>query len=126
MKALEVKNILKEVEDWRWISYFLTNTISVCCGIGHLYRLSTDKDNYGFSLEDVKNNKEASKFIFYDVVNFMYKFHKEDIENLKNKTTYKVESVFAYINNGESIIYVQKTPKERIIALLDDMTHKGY
>lgn len=126
MKALEVKNILKDIEDWKWISDFLTNTVSVCCGIGHLHRLTTDKDNYGFSFEDVKSNTKINRFIFIDVVNFIKKYYKKDIENLKNKTTYKVESIFAYINNGESIIFTQRTPKERIMSLLDAMIDKGY
>lgn len=105
--AQEAKRILEPIPAKQWMMYNYCNaTEDKCCGMGHL-----NKAISGCAIISSFESKIRSSAIAYLVAS----------EKYGDGT-----SGFASINDNNSLHYTQKTPKKRVLALLDDMIKAGY
>tara|TARA_R110000796_G_scaffold134716_1_gene250500 strand:+ start:2969 stop:3319 length:351 start_codon:yes stop_codon:yes gene_type:complete len=110
MNAQLAKQLLEPIAKKDFLERLYTDKFSKCCGIGHLVRLtSLDPNNFSLTCSDFMSGGRVREFVRGEVSNFLLKAHGE-IGDLST------------VNNGTSINrYTQDNPKDRIIALLDDM-----
>ena len=127
MNATQAKELLLPIAKEDFLLDKFTNKINKCCAIGHLVRLTSDNPSdyttencVDFDLSDfpIINPKEGAEevhdFARTKVNKFLLKEYDED-ENL------------ATVNNCDLVNgYNQDNPKDRVIALLDDMIKSGY
>ena len=112
MNAVEARGLLIGIPKEEFITEYFSDEIGRCCSVGHLVRLkSSDPSSYDQSLSDSCNN-EVSKFVREDVWDFI-------------RTKYGELANLATVNNNPNINgYTQDNPKDRVIALLDDMINE--
>jgi len=107
-KTLEILSVVPS-EDW--ITDLHTDLESKCCAIGHYVRLtSNNPDNYN-SDNCVDYNRAPIRNSSSEFLNKIHNLNGIDIAHVNNKPVAK---------------YTQDTPKERVIALLNDMIKAGY
>lgn len=114
MTAQEIKDIIKDIPLENWMTSKTTDDNSKCCVIGHIYRVKHNNGNYKFF-----DKGDAP----YD--NIM-EFDKEINKFLKEKKGECYCTNLFEINDRKHPFYEQETPKERVLALLDDMIENGY
>ena len=109
MNAVEARSLLIGIPKEEFITEYFSDSIGKCCSVGHLVRLKSSNPNiYHQSLSDGYNN-EVSEFVRVDVSNFLWE-------------KYNQSATLATVNNNPNINgYTQDNPKDRVIALLDDM-----
>jgi hypothetical protein len=109
----EAYNLFKDIPEEQWTTGKFSNNIDKCCAIGHWIRLhSSDPTN--FSLDNCKDYT-------YDT---FFRFKMDEIIIEKYNPTRSVDipyESFAQINNYETGHFQQKTPKQRVIALLNEL-----
>lgn len=105
--AQEAKRLLEPIPEEKWLSNKFTDEISCCCAIGHYNRMkSANPKDFSYGNCAWKDTEDAIR-------NESLKFLKFDGD-------------IAVINNGLRETYPQPTPKQRVLALLDDMIAAGY
>lgn len=130
MNATQALALIMDIPTEDIIIGKFTDTISKCCPIGHLQRLSSD-DPTDYSLSNCA-----------DVKGFESMFGGPDtgspIRVLSHKYAASLETPLTYINdrhqhvdlaainNGRVAEYQQPTPKERTVQFLTDMIAGGY
>ena len=98
-KAIELKSILAPIPEKDFITgMLLCNGKS--CALGHINKKLTG---------EARSSLQTPRIV------------KEFIEK-----QYYCNDDIIDINDGHSELYLQNTPKERVMALLDDMISKGY
>lgn len=109
MNAVEARSLLIGIPKEEFITEYFSDDIGRCCAVGHLVRLkSSDTKSYNQPLSD-GYNKEVFQFVRGDVSNFLWE-------------KYNQSATLATVNNQNNINgYTQDNPKDRVIALLDDM-----
>ena len=109
MNAVEARSLLIGIPKKDFLTHYFSNDIGKCCSVGHLVRLkSSDPNSYDQPLSDAYNG-EVSEFVREDVKRFI-------------KKKYNQWATLASVNNNNDINgYNQDNPKDRVIALLDDM-----
>lgn len=118
--AQQALNLVKDIPEQNWITGDFTDEISKCCLHGHLTRLTSNNPNdykYSNCSDDGLNESHLSKLLRKNARAFM----KE--ESIKS-SIYIATS--AGVNNGNVEHYNEPTPKQRSIALLNDMIKAGY
>ena len=98
-KAIELKSILAPISEKDFITGKLLYE-NKCCALGHINKKLT-----GEARSSLTSPRIIKEFI-----------QKE----------YHCNDDIIDINDGHSELYLQNTPKERVMALLDDMISKGY
>lgn len=109
-KAQEAYRLLKDIPEDQWLTARFSNGIDKCCGVGHLKRLKS-KNPSDYSINNCCDLLifDDSNFRFHNECNLMY-----------------VDGNLASINNGETLKYQQPTPKQRVMAFLEDAIRLGY
>lgn len=102
--AQEALRLLSSVPKEEWITGKYTDRVGKCCGAGHYCRLKRNPESYSMS-----NCSEDLSFGFIiDIKRFL-------------------EGVDLFmVNDGGVEKYNQDNPKDRVIALLEDMVKAGY
>lgn len=127
MNAVLAKELLSAVPKEDFLTDRFTDEVGKCCAVGHLARLTSD-DPTDFAVEncaDIKGSflgsfpreekQEVYDFVRISVGTFLTEKH--DIEEGAN---------LANVNNFDDVNgYNQDNPKDRVIALLDDMIKEG-
>ena len=119
MNATEAKALLLPIPKADFLTGRFTDYTGKCCAIGHLVRLKSDNpSDYDQNLTDgagwgSENSCEVETFARETVREFNIKKHDqyEDLAAVNNRTEV----------NG----YTQDNPKDRVIALLNDMIADG-
>lgn len=96
----EAKRLLEPIPEENWMVGDFTDGVSKCCGSGHFMRLRSPGQKYLYSS--------------WTAINTMTPIVAEFNE-----------SSIAAVNDGENPKYQQPTPKQRVMALLDDMIAAG-
>lgn len=126
MNATEVKNLLTPVPTEDFITTNFTDEVSKCCVIGHLARLTSDEPN-NFSLG---NCADVEYFLWMhepiEAKIDVYNFARKKVNGFLGEDENGNYTTLAEVNNRPIGKYNQETPKERVIALLDDMIEAGY
>jgi hypothetical protein len=112
MTATIAKELLLPVPKDEFITSLFSDTIGKCCAIGHLVRLtSKDPSDYKQSCDD-RVNVDVNRFARITVRDF-------------NQRKHNVSESLAAVNNHNDINgYSQNNPKDRVMALLDDMINE--
>ena len=128
MNATRAKKLSIEVPAEKFITGYFTNGKDSCCALGHLLRLTSRRKN-NFSINNCKPNYHGTKNLF----NYIRRARYNSILNFSQQTVsdfaiYNLNELFTLveINDKGNHIYSQKQPKDRVIALLDDMIKAGY
>lgn len=129
MNATQAKELLLTVPKEDFITHSYTDGEGKCCGIGHLERLSSnDPNDYSpDNCMDLKKYEEdpVSVFVRKQVYNFLTKNYAEELPVKVNSYLYIPN--LAHVNNQDNINgFTQDNPKDRVIALLDEMIAAGY
>lgn len=96
-----------------------------CCVLGHLNRVCTgDPSSWLESVEDTNDYYESSKQYTPAESHQLGLRHRSAVY-LKDRYAAPYGDI-AGINNQESKFYPQPTPKQRVLALLNDMLAAGY
>ena len=114
--AQRALRLLSPIPTENFITGTFTDIVSSCCVVGHYVRLISDNpDDYSS-----ENCRDFEKFGY---AGCDLRIASEQF--LKSKGNY---GTIATVNNGndEDLPYLQNTPKERSIALLNDMIKAGY
>lgn len=104
-----------------FISGAFSNGVDKCCGVGHWVRLNSNNPNdYGSRnctdmLKESELRKQSRKFLNTIDDRFCSLF---DIADINNDSQYK--------SNTLKELYPQETPKDRCIALVNDMIIAGF
>lgn len=112
MKAKDVKELLEPIPTEDFIINKYSNGKDKCCAIGHIVRLSSkDPNDYSHencTLNQIDMDDRIFKFIRNDTLLYNYLFNElyEDISK---------------VNNIKVKTYDQEQPKERVMAMLEDM-----
>jgi hypothetical protein len=101
--AQEALRLLEKVSEEEFITDIFTDEVNKCCAIGHIQRLksSNTKD---YNMDNCKDSH---------------------ISSIRMESEAFGKSI-AKVNNMKFRKYQQETPKERVIALLNDMIAAGY
>ena len=112
MNSLEAKELLLPIPQNDFLLHKFSDGHGKCCAIGHLVRLkSEDPLNYKQCLWD---EGEVENFVRKQVRKYIRETHEE-------------HACLARVNNRIDINgYTQDNPKDRVIALLNDMIKDGY
>ena len=112
MNSLEAKELLLPIPQNDFLLHKFSDGHGKCCAIGHLVRLkSEDPLNYTQYLAD---GGEVENFVRKQVKKYIRETHNE-------------RACLARVNNKNNINgYTQDNPKDRVIALLNDMIKDGY
>jgi hypothetical protein len=109
--AQEAKRLLELVPEQRWCTgNMLKIAMSTCkdgpqcCGLGHWNRLHSDGQ---YTVESCSSG------------------HQKLEESYKHMTGSRASTI-SKVNDFQSSRYSQPTPKQRVLALLDDMINAGY
>jgi hypothetical protein len=113
MTAQQAKEILEPIPKEDFLLGSFTDGIGKCCSVGHLVRaVSDDPTDYGDCV-DYGGNDGVEQFVRRDVVDFIERAH-----NITNET-------LASVNNDNDVNgYTQDNPKDRVMALLNDMINE--
>ena len=114
MDALEAKKLLLPIPKEDFIIKDFTDRLGKCCAIGHLVRLtSKDPSDYKQDCDDwVFGENTVNHFVRDDVTNFIKKVHG-------------ARGNLATVNNNNNVNgYTQDNPKDRVMALLEDMINE--
>ena len=117
MNSLEAKELLLPIPKNDFLLHKYSDDHGKCCAIGHLVRLkSEDPLNYKQWCGDGDGISGA------EVENFVRKQVRKYI-----RETHDERACLARVNNRNDINgYTQDNPKDRVIALLNDMIKDGY
>ena len=107
MNATEIKQMLEPIPKEEWITEDYTNKIDCCCALGHISRLLSDNPN-DYSITNCSNILFGGLTRRFGIVQFGY------------------PTILPRVNDGKDSRYPQNTPKDRVMALLDDMIKTGY
>ena len=112
MNSLEAKELLLPIPQNDFLLHKFSDGHGKCCAIGHLVRLkSEDPLNYNQWCGD---EGEVENFVRKQVKKYISETHNE-------------RACLARVNNRNNINgYTQDNPKDRVIALLNDMIKDGY
>ena len=117
MNALEARELLLPIPKDEFLTGKFTDYKGKCCAIGHLVRLkSKDPNNYDQDLTDGRWGGECEVEDFARGKVCEYNGEKHD----------QYESLAAVNNRTEVNGYTQDNPKDRVMALLNDMIADGY
>jgi hypothetical protein len=109
--ALEAKTLLEPIPKDDFIVGDFTDSVGKCCGVGHLVRLKSKNPNdYTQNCRDWNGRDGIEKFVRYDVKDFIkskYGITHKNLADVNNNP---------YVNG-----YTQDNPKDRVMALLNDM-----
>lgn len=109
--AQEAKRLLEPIPEEQWTDkHGYSDGVSKCCALGHWNRLHRENVND------------------YHPFNCCSGDHETDIDEIC-KQFFQSESgmwILTEINDAITGRYAQPTPKQRIMALLDDMITAGY
>jgi len=108
--AQEAKRLLEPIPEDQWMINDFTDYRCKCCVIGHYERLKSGSPN-NFSFENCSDAissalREQSRVYFTE-----RGYEWTDIADVNNETSHN---------------YHQPTPKQRVMALLDNMIAAGY
>ena len=114
MNSLEAKELLLPIPQNDFLLHKYSDGHGKCCAIGHLVRLkSKDPLNYKQWCGD-EDESEVENFVREQVGKYICETHNES-------------ACLARVNNRNTINgYTQDNPKDRVIALLNDMIKDGY
>jgi len=114
MNSLEAKELLLPIPQNDFLLHEFSDGDGKCCAIGHLVRLkSEDPLNYKQWCGD-EDESEVENFVRKQVRKYIRETHDES-------------ACLARVNNRNTINgYTQDSPKDRVIALLNDMIKDGY
>ena len=117
MNALEAKELLLPIPKDEFLTGKFTDYRGKCCAIGHLVRLkSKDPNNYNQDLMDG----------IWDVDGEVKAFARERVRVYNGEKHDQYEDLAAVNNRTEVNGYTQDNPKDRVMALLNDMIADGY
>jgi hypothetical protein len=113
MNATEAKELLKDIPEEQWMTGAWTNYKNKCCAIGHLVRLKSDNPmDYDLSNCEIVNNREVEDFA------------------IRVSTAPDASGNFTSlsdVNDRPSLKYAEYyTPKQRVLAFLDDLIEAGF
>jgi hypothetical protein len=114
MNSLEAKELLLPIPGKDFIVHQFSDSHGKCCAIGHLVRLKSEDplDYKQFCGDGWKS--EVEEFARHQVGKYIRETHNES-------------GCLARVNNRNTINgYTQDNPKDRVIALLNDMIKDGY
>ena len=127
MNATQAKELLLPIAKEDFLKDTFTNGVDKCCAVGHLVRLTSDKpSDY--------THENCSDLDFNTFLDIGVREGAEDVYDFARTKTnkfllekYDEDGNLADVNNGDFINgYNQEEPKDRVIALLDDMIKSGY
>mgnify|MGYP003633047801 CR=1 FL=1 len=122
MNATEAKALLLPIPKAEFLTGRFTDYTGKCCAIGHLVRLkSDDPSDYDRNLMDgifwgENSSKENCEVEI---------FARETVREFNGKKHDQYEDLAAVNNRTEVNGYTQDNPKDRVIALLNDMIADG-
>ena len=117
MNALEARELLLPIPKDEFLTGKFTDYEGKCCAIGHLVRLkSKDPNNYDQNLTDGKWGWACE----------VEDFAREKVREYNGKKHDAYEDLAVVNNRPEVNGYTQDNPKDRVIALLNDMIADGY
>jgi|TARA_R110001606_G_scaffold63912_1_gene148458 hypothetical protein len=121
MNATEAKALLLPIPKAEFLNGRFSDNHGKCCAIGHLVRLkSDDPSNYEQRLADGmgwwKNENSCE----------VETFARETVREFNGKKHDQYEDLAAVNNRTEVNGYTQDNPKDRVMALLNDMIADGY
>ncbi|MCF0059891.1 hypothetical protein MUK70_11635 [Dyadobacter chenwenxiniae] len=105
--AQEAKRLLEPIPEDQWTTKDFTDRKSKCCAFGHYSRLNSSDDN-NFSIANCSEYRGRLGELQHSIYVFT-----------------KGEYSLIGVNDGASP-YPQPTPKQRVLALLNDMIKAGY
>lgn len=113
MPALEKINDaiykLSKIPEDKWITSRFSNGKGCCCAVGHLERLaSPDPDDYSWD----NCSDRAWSGEYRNPIREISLQYLKDVRDLRTIAT---------VNNLPSLLYPQRNPKLRVLALLQDM-----
>jgi hypothetical protein len=114
--AKKVLDLITPIPETDFITDEFTDSISKCCVLGHVQRLTSGNpsdysiDNCADGIFFIRMNS-LSTHIRFASCNFLALGNNIDI---------------ADINNRATVAYPQPTPKQRVVALLNDMIEAGH
>lgn len=103
MTPAEAIELLTTIPEEDFIMEFYTNNVDKCCAVGHLVRL-TSKDPTDYSTENCVPSGEGE--------------HRIGINILRRHVFEEIKSSIGAVNNRETSMYTQETPKQRVLAML--------
>ena len=120
MNALEAKELLLPIPKDEFLTGKFTDYKGKCCAIGHLVRLkSKDPNNYDQNLTDGAGWYTNTECEVED-------FAREKVSEYNGEKHDQYEDLAAVNNRTEVNGYTQDNPKDRVMALLNDMIADGY
>ena len=112
MNSLEAKELLLPIPKNDFLLHKFSDGWGKCCAIGHLVRLKS-KDPLDYK-QWCGDGGEIENFVRKQVRKYIRETHNES-------------GCLAVVNNKNTINgYTQDNPKDRVIALLNDMIKDGY
>jgi hypothetical protein len=112
--AQEAKRLLGGIPEDEWMTDEFGNGKNKCCAIGHLMRItSEDPNNYTPS--------HCSDVFRFGVAGCPLRVASEEFIAMKDLDMFDISD----INNTETESYPQPTPKQRVMAFIDDMIAAG-
>ena len=118
MNALEARELLLPIPKDEFLTGKFTDYEGKCCAIGHLVRLkSEDPSNYDQELTDGRWCLDECEVEI---------FAREKVTEYNGEKHNQYEDLAAVNNRTEVNGYTQDNPKDRVIALLNDMIADGY
>ena len=116
MNATEAKALLLPIPTNDFLLNRFSDYEGKCCAIGHLVRLrSNDPSDYDQNLTDGKWGSECE----------VEDFARGKVREYNGKKHDQYEDLAAVNNRTEVNGYTQDNPKDRVIALLNDMIADG-
>ena len=117
MNATEARELLLPIPKNKFLTEKFTDYRGKCCAIGHLVRLKSDNpSDYNQSLADGRWGGTCEVRTFARERVRVYNGEKHD----------QYEDLAAVNNRTEVNGYTQDNPKDRVMALLNDMIADGY
>lgn len=107
--AQEAKRLLEPIPEDDFIVESFSDQVSKCCAIGHFER---------------SRSFDPSDFSIFNCGDFYHSDLRSRSEEFLCEKGYGGD--ISDVNNYTSKFYPQPTPKQRVIALLDDMINAGY
>ena len=125
MNATEARELLLPIPKNEFLTGRFTDYEGKCCAIGHLVRLkSKDPLNYDQNLADGDGSCFATAWS--DKVCEVEIFAREKVREYNGEKHDQYEDLAAVNNRTEVNGYTQDNPKDRVIALLNDMIADGH
>jgi hypothetical protein len=114
----EAYNLFKDIPEEEWLAGDFTDKKSKCCVIGHWIRLHSDNPKeYAFwNCSDFNPYSNNGKTNFRDHLDNLIIEKYNPLRNWENPY-----SSLAQINNEKTGHFQQETPKQRVIALFEEL-----